>query len=490
VPPPNILLVVHDATRADACSCYGADRTTTPTLDALAERGVLYEQAITPAPWTLPAFSSLFTGFYPSQMQIYERRKLDASLPTLAELLARSGYATFGISSNTWLSRDFGLQRGFSHFHKQWQLFQTEHEINPMVLLEPSRPDRSWVSILLARTVQGNPVRNAANTAFSRFWALRRDFGASRIARPLLSWTRDQTRPWFAMVHMMEAHLAYKPPLRWVRQYARDLPRARRIWKRDQWPMAWRHIAGVECLSDADLASLKDLYLAEVAYADHHLGLLLEALRHQGTLDNTMIIVTADHGESLGEHGLLNHGYCVYDTLLRVPLVISYPPLFSGGQRVEQPVQSLDLFSTILEAAGAEAPPTASRSLVHPDRQPRPFTVSEYGVPRIPHPVRLRRYGVSQEQLMRFSRGFTALRGDERKLILGTDESVQLYDWHRDPGEVHDLSGEEPASVQELRGRLERFREAHALAIVVNEQDAQEIDGATMARLQGLGYLE
>jgi arylsulfatase A-like enzyme len=487
---PNILLVVLDATRADACSCYGAERLTTPILDALAIEGTLYEQAISPAPWTLPAFASLFTGLFPSQLGIFEQRRLSVSPPTLASLLSRHGFATFGITGNSWMSEAFGLQRGFDRFQKLWQLFQTSQDVNKLTVLQKAQPGRSWLAGLIKQLLQGNPIKNVSNAAFTHFWSYRRDYGASRTLRPLMKWIKAQQSPWFAFVHYMEAHLEYKPPLYWTRRFARDWDRVQKLLRQDQMRMAWRHIAGVEPLSEEDLAAWQDLYLAEVAYTDYHVGQLIQALRQTGRLDQTVIIVTADHGDSLGEHGLLNHQYGLYDTLIRVPLVIRYPSLFPAGRRISEQVQTLDLFATILEIAGVEIPLSPSRSLLSSPYEPRSFTVAEYGVPRIPHVRLLRQYGLRPEDLQRFARGFTALRADEYKLITGTDGSVALYAWRDDPYEKNDLSVERPEVTASLQQMLERWREEHGVVAIEDADEAWEVDPATEERLRALGYIE
>jgi arylsulfatase A-like enzyme len=488
--PPNILLIVLDATRADACSCYGADRPTTPHLDALAAGGTLYEQAISPAPWTLPAFASLLTGLFPSQLGIFERRKLLPSVPTLASLLSEHGYATFGVTGNSWMSAEFGLQRGFDQVHKLWQLFQTSQDINRLVLLNKADPERSWVPSLLSEWRKGNPVKNVLNTAYNRLWSYRRDYGARRTRGPLVRWLAQQKAPWFAFVHYLEAHLEYKPPTSWARRFAQDWDRVHNLRKQDQLRLAWRHMAGAEPLSEADLAAWRDLYLAEVAYADHHVGLLLQALQEEGQLDQTLIAVTADHGESLGEHGLLNHQYCVYDTLLRVPLVIHYPPLFAAGRRVAWQVQTLDLVATILEMAGIEPPPCADQSLLPGIDRPRPFVVAEYGTPHIPHASLLRRYGLQPEQLEQFARGFTALRTEEYKLIVDSDGSTELYAWPEDPGEEKDLASHLPEVVGQLEKTLRHWQEALEIVPDDDVEEGLAMDPTTAARLRALGYIE
>ena len=487
---PNILLIVLDATRADACSCYGADQPTTPHLDALAAGGSLYEQAISPAPWTLPAFASLFTGLYPSQLDIYERKHLGASLPTLATLLSAHGYGTFGVTNNSWLSADFGLQRGFDQIYKLWQLFQTTEDINRLVVLDKAEPGRSLLPNLFSQWLKGNPLKNVPNTVYNSLWSYKRDYGARRTLRPLTRWLERQKGPWFALVHYLEAHLEFKPPDAWARRFARDWERVCVLRKQDQWRLAWRHMAGLEPLSEEDLAAWQDLYLAEVAYADHHMGHLLQSLRKLGHLAQTVVAVTADHGESLGEHGLVNHQYCVYDTLLRVPLVIHYPDAFPAGKRVAWQVQTHDLFATLLEVVGIEPPPSASRSLIPAQSDPRPFAVAQYGVPRLPHESLLRRYGLQAEQLGRYARGLTALRTGQHKLIAGTDGSRELYAWPQDPGEEQDLAASQPDLVSELEGMLHDWQQGLDSASEDEGENGWSIDPTTAARLRALGYID
>jgi arylsulfatase A-like enzyme len=329
-----------------------------------------------------------------------------------------------------------------------------------------------------------------ANAAFHRLWAYRRDMGASRILRPLKHWIGAQGDPWFAVVHYLEAHLPYRPPRKWVARFASDPIQAERWRQADQWRAAWRHMAGVDLMSEADLAVWRDLYRAEVAYADFHLGLLMDWLQHSNRLEDTVVIVVADHGDNLGEHGLLNHQYCVYDTLLRVPLVIRHPSSLARGQRVAHQVQTLDLFKTILDLAGIEAPASASRNLFSEDER-RSFVVAEYGAPRLPHPSDLHRFGLRGEDLDRFERGLVAVRTDSHKLIMGTDGTLELFAWNEDPDEEHNLAAARPEVVKELQMLLQRWQEeVEALPIRGGDDEPWEMDSTTAARLRGLGYIE
>lgn len=491
---PNILLFVLDATRVDVCTCYGRDPhpvSATPTIDKLAREGMLFEQAISAAPWTLPAITSIFTGLYPSQTDIYLKRELDGRFPTLAQLLADGGYATFGISNNDWLSVDFGLQRGFDVMHKLWQLFQTEDDITNLSIVEKDRSKSHLARRALHHSLQGNIVKNMANTAYYKFFRYRKDYGASRTFKPLTKWIKNQKKPWFAFIHYLDPHLQYKPPQTFAKRYAHDWARCRKLLKSDQWRLCWRHIAGVESLSDADLQAWKDLYLAEVAYTDFHLSQVIEWLKSTNRLENTMIIVTADHGDNLGEHGLLNHSYSLNETLIHVPLIIRYPQIFNPGQRQAALVQTLDLFATILEVVGIQIPPdSASRSLLSSEN--RQTTLSEYGAPLPPHPSALERFGITTADLTQWQFGLSALRTQKSKYILRSDGFEQLYDLRQDPGELVNLSDKQPAELAEHQAMLNSFWSKHNIDGLIGAPDREniQVDTQVEERLQALGYLE
>ncbi len=484
---PNILFIILDATRADACSCYGNPFSTTPALDQLATEGTLFEQAISPAPWTLPALASLFTGLYPSQTGIYTKRKLDKSFLSLPTLLKQAGYRTFGISNNDWMSVDFGLQQGFDVMHKLWQLIQTKEDITTLSLTE-NDPANLLAQALPKRLLSGNMVKNVLNTFFYRYGRRFRDYGASRTLSPLARWIREQGEPWFAFVHYFDSHLEYKPPIKWARRFVHNGEQAEKFLKADQWRITWRHIAGLDRLSASQLETWRELYLAEVAYTDYYMGQLIDWLRETGCLDNTLVIVTADHGENLGEHNLLNHQYCVYDTLLHVPLVIRYPALFARGQRMTALVQTLDLFATMLEVAGVDPQPVPSRTLLS-DAAP-PFIISEYGTPHPPHPGALARFGLTRSDLIRFERGFTSIRMDNWKLIIGTDAAVELYNLEHDPREEDNLVARFPQQVDVLRLQLEQWWRAHGTGLIDGTNEQVSVESAIEQRLQDLGYLQ
>ncbi len=485
---PNILLIVLDATRYDYCSCYGYDRLTTPNLDHLAEEGVLFENAISPAPWTLPAFAAILTGLYPSQTGIYITRMLDPQYDTIARVLGRHGYCSFIISSNSWLSTDFGLVNDFDTIHKLWQLWQIDDDVTSVnVIYRTKNNENIYRAAVKSYLLKKNAFQNVINYIYYRI-TQRIDTGASRTLGPFKRWLAKQNGPWFAVIHFMEAHLPYRPPRSWWQRFARNPRLVRRLHKADQRRIFWRHNAGVEQLTEEELEAWRDLYAAEVAYQDAYLGQLLNWLRITDQYDSTCIIVVGDHGENLGEHGLLNHQYCLYEPLIHVPLIIRYPPYFSQGNRVSTLVSTLDIYQTIMDVAGVKGPRVESRSLL--EATARPFVISEYGTPRTPPMSILSKFGLTPQHLKRFERGLTALRTDQYKLIVGTDGSLELYDIQADPAERTNLASQRLDLVEQFKAMLADWQQVHETSLVDQQATIEEVDPSVVERLRELGYLD
>jgi len=254
----------------------------------------------------------------------------------------------------------------------------------------------------------------------------------------------------------------------------------------------------------------RQLYAAEVAYQDQALGQLLRWLKQTGRYDDTLIIVVADHGESLGEHGLLNHLYGVYDPLIHVPLVMRGPGIGRGGQ-VSDLVQTNDIFGTVLAAAGAPLPAHA-RSLLDAGGARR-YVVAEYGPPRTPHSDLLARFSLQASDFAPFMRSLAAVRTERHKLIVGSDGALELYDLVNDPAELAnravshispDAAANDrhaPAASQapgasavltDLRGYLAEWRAAVGLAPAQQSANVAPpvVAPEVAARLKALGYLD
>jgi len=491
---PNIIIILIDTLRADHLSCYGHSRRTSPHIDALAERGCVFEKVVSPAPWTPPSHASLFTGTYPSRHGVDRSHLiLDPSLTPLPEVLKRHGYRTYGVSSNYWLSRETRFDRGFDEFVHSWQLVQT-HGTNKPLQRQQLRQDLHLASTAEARGVKAK-LGDFVNEQFERArQQLRRshhlcDDGARRVNafvhRWLSQWRRDEA-PFFAFLHFMEPHIRYAAP----RQYHRmHLPRSvsdDRVQRLNQDP--WKYLTGSAPMGGEEFEILRGLYDGEVSYVDYQIGQLTGMLESAGLLDDTAIFLTSDHGENLGEHGLMDHCYCLYDTLLRVPLIAHYPTAFGRGRRVAGQVQTHDLFPTILELAGIGDDPVwsqvQSRSLLGDPGNRIAF--AEYLEPQPPLPVLRQRYpGFEGKE---FDRALRTAETDRLKYVWGSDGRDELYDLAADPTESKNLIDEQPEKAKELYSALETWLASFQHS--AQDQETVELDESTIKKLEQLGYLQ
>ena len=431
VPPPagvpDVILVSLDTTRADHLSTYGYGRNTSPSLSAFATDALLFTQARSPAAWTLPGHSSLFTGMYPSRHgahfagarlpgQSRDGRPLVAyPLPpaavTMAEVLRDRGYQTAGFVANfSYLYRDFGVAQGFGRY-----------EDAPGLLLR-FRP----VALRLAQRVRPSFCLMPFRTAHE-------------INAAALDWLdrASPARPVFLFVNYMEAHqprLAPSPHDRW----SRELAEAGRLARKN---LYYEH--AVRDLPDGERRFIAANYDGQVAAMDEALGGLLEALRARGRYENALVIVTSDHGEFLGEHEQMGHiGQMLYEPVLHVPLVVKYPGAVRPRGRSSAAVQLVDVLPTVTALTGATLPPGVQgevlSSVSHPslaEEDIDPYLVSRYG--------------------SQYDRSIRVLYDGSYKLIRTSRGESMLFDLTRDPEEKTDLARAEPERAAALLRRLE-----------------------------------
>ncbi len=308
---PDVVLFVADALRADALAAYGHHRPTSPHLDGLAARGLVFDRAFSHASWTLPAFASLLTGRLPSDHRAVRDPgnrlrfgRLAADVPTLAALLHDAGWRTGAWVNNVFLAPEFGLGRGFD----TWDYDGA------------TGPDER----------SGEATVDAA-----------------------LAWLDAVPGPAFVLVHVMEPHLPYPGP---PGPFAGPPPAPFSLPFGDE--------ATVDALmrrtlrpDDAGRAWIRAVYDEEVLAADRALGRLLDGFAARGRLAGAVVAVTSDHGEEFWDHGGFEHGHTLYGEILRVPLVLAAPGVEPG--RVGAPVQHADLFRTILGLSGVAVPAAA-----------------------------------------------------------------------------------------------------------------------------------
>jgi arylsulfatase A-like enzyme len=429
-PRPNVLLIVLDTVRADALSCYGGPAGLTPRLDALAAEGTLYERAFAQASWTLPSHASLFTGLLPSAHRTTaEHQSLDDRFTTLAKLLAEHGYRTFGYSNNLYASGRHNLAQGFQEFRAV-----------PF--------GRTWPRELLAEQVRAR-LQEA-------------DYGAEDTTRTLRRWIDEAVssdHTFFLFANYMEAHASYGVTPR--RREA--LPQGVSL---GDVPRSWRDIdhyaAGTLSIPPRGFEHIRALYHSDVAYLDERIGELMAHLRNTGILDETLVIVTSDHGEHFGDHALFGHRFSLYNALLHVPLIIRYPPAFEPGSREPSVVSLVDLFPTVLDVTGIQwenGPPIAGRSLLKPSGTR--YTVAELAAP-LQALIPLVRLSFTFDAAPRLRR-LKCIQSAEAKYIWASDGQHELYDLRSDPEEQNNLIAERPEQAAALKAELED-RIGHPLA--------------------------
>src|SRR5262249_10737502 len=315
---PNVLLITLDTVRAQSLSLYGYARRTSPHLEELASRGVRFERAFSTSSWTLPSHASIFTGRRPHELSVGWFTPLDRTHHTLAEILRSHGYVTAGFVANTeYCGYSTGLSRGFSHY-----------EDNP-----PSLGQIAQSSILSNLIVNHPLIRRAMN-----YQDLLGRKTASELNHDLLTWlSANNEHPFFVFINYYDAHEPFLPPPPFDTMFGKSIARTDpNLSPKEHW-------------SQSEVQQEQDAYDSSIAYLDERIGALFEELQIRGLLENTLVIITADHGEEFAEHQIMGHGYNLYLTSLHVPLVILYPTHAPANKIVHEPVSLLALPATIVD---------------------------------------------------------------------------------------------------------------------------------------------
>lgn len=425
-----------DTLRADGLSAYGNPRATSPAIDALAARGVLFENAMSHAPWTLPSFVGLLSGRYPSQA-VFAQGSLQNSL---LDVLRSAGWSTAAFTEGGYVSRHFGMDRGF-------EVFQ-EEEGKTRLVLDP-RPTQGTGSI--EHTFDG-----------------------------AIDWLREpHAKPFFLMVHTYEIHFPYRN-----REYAQSLPHGRLgATYEEKQRLAIRK--GALAVGEEERTYVRALYDGGVHSADTQVRRLLDALEETGLAADTVVVVTADHGEDLGGRdpkALGEHGHQLYDELLRVPLIVYHPRAEWPAGRIGAQTRLVDVMPTLLEFAGLPAPPgLAGASLVPLLRGREKDTRLAYS--------ELRRSPWNE-----YAR--TAIRDGRHKLIANLSPrpvgwpEIEFYDLSRDPGERENLVGIRHEALDALTVRLKDERDALRSEGGIEIPEEEDLPPELRERLEALGYLE
>ena len=425
---PNIILIVVDTLRADHVGCYGYQRDTTPNIDRLAREGILFRNAISAAPWTLPSIATLVTSQYPCVLGI--RNKVAAMsdrFPLLSEVLKQYNYATHGIVSHILVSQRLGFGRGFDEYDE---------------------------GSALGPTGVSSPAVTHKAVSF-----LQKSYG----------------RPFFLFAHYFDPHYHYilHPKYNYYPSYKGGLRNGESIlslWKKRN------------DMSANDIKYLLALYDSEIAFTDEKIGMLLDELKCLGLYDNTMVILTSDHGEEFMERGWIGHSITLYQELIQVPLIIKLP-----GARpyvVESCVGLIDIMPTVLDYLGLDLPDGLEGKPLNLAR-PRSITARpvfsetfnpQTNQPGHVEPIAFRSVTMSSSKLVY----------DEKKV------SRQIYDLSEDPYERNDLSGQHSEQNKRLEALLlkwVKYVKTKRKRSPVQQDESELFTPEQRRQLESLGYL-
>jgi arylsulfatase A-like enzyme len=454
---PNVLFIVLDTVRADRLSLYGYERATTPSLERLSKRGIRFNNARATAPWTLPSHASMFSGRWPHELGAKWVTPLQGRFPMLAEYVGERGYATAGFVANlVYCSQETGLARGFTHYDdyvlKKLAPLRTSALVDQTVMMISE-------VISVFDIVPLQPLREQ----IVHWFVINRRKDAASINRAFLNWLADRRepdRPFFAFLNLCDAHDPYMlpegAPYRFVNYSSTpDSYRAvRELWRDLDKTKLPRYV----------ITLARDSYDDCLSYIDAQLGLLFDELQRRGVLDQTLIVVTSDHGEGLGEHGLFNHGESLYRTEIGVPLLIVPPSGLRSPAVIDETVSLRDLSATIVDLVGQEkGSPFPGHSLARFWRNSRSDSVLPSGTadPIIseltaPNPAQPNqgRSPASRGPLVSLVQGnFVYIRNEG-------DGGEQLFNERDDPHEFDDRARLESMRpiIEKFRSGLDRFR--------------------------------
>ncbi len=435
---PNIILISIDTLRADHLGAYGYPRDTSPNIDALARQGVVFENAVAQANWTLPSHMSLLTSQVPAVHGVRTvRQRLDPAKVTLAEILKNAGYTTVGITGGYNVDARFGFAQGFDEY----------------------TGDKFYHLMLEEKVKYGQGVR------------------LSYLLPDVIDLlSRPAARPFFLFLHFWDTHAPYMPHEGYIERFP----------SRAEEPEVFTHQMVLELRRHPEKAGpemrerIAALYDNEIRYADHYLGVVFRTLRERGLREDTIVVLTSDHGDEMLEHGLIGHGVGLYEPEVHVPLIVTYPRKLAGNKRIASVARSIDIPVTILELAGVEPPEKVARQLqgadlFAPTREtngPLPALSEGRGASGCQIALRMARY-----KLIRDSCG-------------GKGISEELYDLESDRAERVNLLEQRPDVALQLRQALASLTRQHGELAGAHPPERIELDEEFRKRLRSLGYVQ
>lgn len=448
---PNIVIVMLDTQRADRLSCYGHDRPTTPRIDQIASEGAVFLDNVSPGIWTLPSVASMMTGLHAhSHGSGAHNDSFDEQHTTIAESLSQRGYRTVAFYANAYAEM---VNKGFVETHRP--------------------PDASY-SVDEQHELSRERMRRAAR------WIEQNE--------------ADGGAPYFMFIQLMDPHLPLHPPPEFA-HFVLDDATDEEIDAINQSPFdVW---ACQSQLTDRQYALLFSLLDGETAFSDQQVGVLADFMRERGALDDTLFVVTSDHGDMLGEqsnegvHDHFTHHLCLYEPLIKTPLVARYPAAIPAGGRITTPTQTLDIAPTVAELVGLDVSAMQGFCLIGAagGKGERTFTLSEY----------MKSVHVAARLLTRidptldarlYARWLKAWRHDGWKYIWTSDRRDELYHLANDPNESTNLIDAEPGRANAMRVEMENYLASLPHASANDAVITGNCSDESLNRLRGIEFLQ
>jgi len=484
---PNIVLIVMDTARAKNFSCYGYQKETTPFIDRLAEENVLYKKAVANFPWTLPSHASLFTGKYAFEHRIKDAKNDINRKKFLPKKLKECGYFTATVNNNGWVSYligefDGSNQFDFSQYPGSWldcrkdlfKKYSEKHNKNEF----KGKLDR--MKFILYESIKRldlptafSGIKHLLEKKIIRFiekfrWI--KDSGAKKTNKIISKNIEDFEEPFFLFINYMEPHDRYKPP-KFKDEFLKNNPPLSKLRKINDILKTKKFD-----LEEEEITIAENLYNAELKYLDSKIKQLYKILENNDLLDDTVFILTSDHGEYFGEHKtsksepLLTHGLELYEEVLHVPLIIKYPNDIS--EKIKKRVEIKELYSHILNLASGKIKKLMPRE---------DTSLAEY-------------YGLHSNK---FHEKYKSSKEDEQKFAIYSDKwkyiksesYCRLFNLDEDEKERNDLSEKRKGVVKKLEEKAKEI--GVEISNNVEKTDVDKVDNSELKeRLKKMGYLE
>lgn len=490
---PNIVIISLDAVRAQNLPFYGYHRNTTPFLTSVEQDLFIYENAISSSYWTMPSIASLFTGMYTSGHRlVVDGDKIDSSLCLLPELLQKHGYRSAGFVRNVYVSEYSGLHRGFNNFYSEFLLDKLKAAASLVSKNGVSRLQPPGITRLSNQTSNNSAIKKYFSQIAARSVDILMDSGSRTFVRNFSSWLDDyKTEPFFAFFHFLETHSPYRAPLKFAFKF---------LSLRDQlkkFNINHNHLdylLGRSSMTAEDFQLLQSAYDNAIHYADYLIKKIFRLLQEQGVYDNTLIIILSDHGDNIGDHGLMFHYFCLYDTLIKIPLIVKYPRHIGLTGRKAEVAQNVDIFPTILSILDVQDKKPWEQIQGNdllgkaPLKREKNLAISEL----------VKAFGPEREhfkeQLIRYNRRLLSVRTTDRKFIFSSEGDHECFDLASDPAEINNLYPDN-ARFLDLMEKASMFYDKMNDFYISNKNkidggiNPELLDRSVIEQLKSLGYM-